>query len=71
MIYAALTPMAEVQRVCIRWLLRFFELYGDDVPNKDEVNIQVQLKNQVYQHYQKHMMEQHREFVGLQRFYDI
>ena len=34
MIQAALTPMAETQRVCIRWLLRYFELYdGDDSPN--------------------------------------
>ena len=49
MVQAALTPMAETQRVCIRWLLRYFELYGDDSPNKDEVMIQVMLKKQVYE----------------------
>ena len=68
MIYAALTPMAETQRVCVRWLLRYFELFGDD---KDEVMIQVMLKKQVHEHYQKHMMSQSRAYVGLERFYDI
>ena len=64
--------MAETQRVCNRcwWLLRYFELYGDDSPNKDEVMIQVMLKKQVYEHYNQ-MISQGREFVGLERFYDI
>ena len=69
MIQAAITPMAETQRVCIRWLLRYFELYGDDSPNKDEVIIQVMLKKDVYELYRRHMTGQHREFVGLERFY--
>jgi hypothetical protein len=33
--------------------------------------IQVMLKKQVYDQYQKHMAAQHREFVGLERFYEI
>ena len=71
MVYAVLTPIAETQRVSVRWLLRFFELFGDDSPNKDEVMIQVMLKKQVHEHYQKHMMSQSRAYVGLERFYDI
>ena len=71
MIQAAITPMAETQRVCIRWLLRYFELYGDDSPNKDEVMIQVMLKKDVYDLYRRHMTGQHRDLVGLERFYDI
>ena len=41
------------------------------VQNKDEVMIQVMLKKQVHEHYQKHMMSQSRAYVGLERFYDI
>lgn len=71
MVRAALTPFAETQRVCIRWLLRYFELYGDDSPNKDEVMVQVMLKNQVHEHYKRQMVAQHREYVGLERFYEL
>ena len=59
MVQAAITPMAETQRVCIRWLLRYFELYGDDSPNKDEVMIQVMRKRDVYDLYRRHMTGQH------------
>ena len=57
-------------RVCIRWLLRYFELYGDDssLNNKDKVIIQVMLK---HEQYQKHMMDQHRDFVDQESFYEI
>ena len=71
MIRAALSPFSETQRVCIRWLLRYFELYGDDSPNKDEVMVQVMLKNQVHEHYKRQMIGQHREYVGLERFYEL
>jgi hypothetical protein len=40
-------------------------------PDKDEVMIQVMLKKDVYDLYRRHMMGQHRDLVGLERFYDI
>jgi hypothetical protein len=58
MVRAGLSPLAEVQRVAIKWLERYFELYGDDIPNADEVMIQVILKKSVYELFVKHMKQQ-------------
>ena len=72
MVRAGLSPLAEVQRVAIKWLERYFELYGDDIPNADEVMIQVMLKKSVYELYVKHMKQQgDRETIDLPRFYTI
>ena len=72
MVQASITPLAETQRVAVWWLSRYFELYGDDSPNSDQVLIQVLLKKSVYDLYVKGMqMQGNRPVVELNRFYKI
>jgi hypothetical protein len=72
MVQASITPLAETQRVAVLWLSRYFELYGDDSPNSDQVLIQVLLKKSVYDLYVKGMqMQGNRHVIELNRFYEI
>ena len=50
---AALTPLPERQSLCVAWLRRHFNTFGNMDPNGIEIKLQVMRAKEVYEQYVK------------------
>jgi hypothetical protein len=50
MVRNSLVPFAGTQRLAVEWLKNYFDVYGDDSPNSEDVLVQIMLKGDLYQH---------------------
>jgi hypothetical protein len=71
MVRAALSPLAESQRLCEEWLRVYFEVHGDSLPDELETSVQVMLKKDLYQTYEAKMKADARPVVDISKFCEL
>jgi hypothetical protein len=69
MVRNSLVPFAGTQRLAVEWLKNYFDVYGDDSPNSEDVLVQIMLKGGLYQHYLKDMKD--KPIVSEPRFGEL
>ena len=51
MVRAAITPLAECQRIAVIWMKDFFNIQGDHSPDSNDIMLQIMLKSNAYDKY--------------------
>jgi len=66
-----LTPVSEAQESCVLWLKNHFELYGDKMPNRDEIHLYVMTKRTIYDQYKREKESEGSKICAESKFNEL
>jgi hypothetical protein len=66
----SMSPLADRQLLCIRWLERYFTDFADISPNSFYHKVSITFKKDLYLEYKKEI-QKHADVVTLSRFYEL
>ena len=69
MVRMSLTPFPD--RGCVAWLANHFEIYGDKLPNKHEIQLSVNVKKEIFEKYEKEQQLNGLESVQYNKFVNL
>lgn len=65
----SICPNSDKEFLCIAWLLKYFETFGDKSPTSDEIKLSISHKFETYNVYKTLMQKSRTPVVKLNRFY--